>query len=54
MAVVELKREGDVFILAISKENHRFTPSFFKAMDQALDAVERTPGPAGMVTIGGE
>lgn len=54
MAVVELKREGDVFILAISKEDYRFNPSLLKAMNQALDAVERTPGPAGMVTIGGE
>jgi enoyl-CoA hydratase/carnithine racemase len=54
MAVVELKREGDVFILAIPKEDHRFNPSLLKAMNQALDTVERTPGPAAMVTIGGE
>lgn len=54
MAAVELKREGDVFILVMSKEDNRFNPSFLRAMNHALDTVERTTGPAALVTTGGE
>jgi enoyl-CoA hydratase/carnithine racemase len=54
MSVVELKREGDVFILTMARVDNRFNPSFMEAMNQALDTVEQSKGPAALVTTGGE
>jgi enoyl-CoA hydratase/carnithine racemase len=54
MAVVELKKEGDVFLLVMSKVDNRFNRSFLKEMNQALDTIERTTGPVALVTMGGE
>jgi len=54
MAIVDLKREGEVFILTMQGGENRFNPSFIGEMNQALDQVERSTGPAALVTVGGE
>ena len=54
MPIVDLKREGDVFILTMQSGENRFNPSFIGEMNQALDQVERSTGPAALVTVGGE
>ncbi len=54
MTTVDLKREGDVFILTMQSGENRFNPSFIGDMNQALDQVERSTGPAAVITVGGE
>jgi len=54
MTTVDLKREGDVFILTMKAGENRFNPPFIGDMNQALDQVERSSGPAALVTVGGE
>lgn len=54
MALVDLKREGDVFILTMQSGENRFNRPFIEALNQALDAVEQSSGPAALVTVGGE
>ena len=54
MAIVDLKREGDIFILTMQAGENRFNPSFIGGMNQVLDQVERSSGPAALVTVGGE
>lgn len=54
MSTVDLKKEGDVFILTMQSGENRFNRTFIDAMDQALDAIEKSSGPAALVTTGGE
>ncbi len=54
MAIVDLKRERDVFILTMRGGENCFNPSFTGEMTQALDQVERSTGPAALVSVGGE
>lgn len=54
MALINLRREGDVFILTMKGGENRFNPPFIEAMHQALDVVEQSKGPAALVTVGGE
>jgi enoyl-CoA hydratase/carnithine racemase len=54
MAIVDLKREGEVFILTMQSGENRFNRLFIEAMNQALDTVEKSSGPAALVTVGGE
>jgi Delta3-Delta2-enoyl-CoA isomerase len=54
MAMVDLKREGEVFILTMQNGENRFNRLFIEAMNQALNTVEQSSGPAALVTIGGE
>jgi enoyl-CoA hydratase/carnithine racemase len=54
MGLIKLKREGDVFILTMQSGENRFNPSFIEGMNQALDQVEKSTGPAALVTVGGE
>ncbi|MEW6533973.1 MAG: enoyl-CoA hydratase/isomerase family protein [Thermodesulfobacteriota bacterium] len=54
MSIVDLKKEGDVFILTMHSGENRFNRTFINAMNEALDTVERSDGPAALVTIGGE
>jgi Delta3-Delta2-enoyl-CoA isomerase len=54
MALVDLKREGEVFILTMHSGENRFNRPFIEAMNQALDTVEQSSGPAALVTVGGE
>jgi len=54
MSIVDLKKQGDVFILTMQSGENRFNPTFINAMNEALDSVEKADGPAALVTIGGE
>jgi enoyl-CoA hydratase/carnithine racemase len=54
MSIVDLKKEGDVFILTMQAGENRLNRTFIEAMNQALDAVEKSSGPAALVTTGGE
>ena len=54
MSIVDLKKEGDVFILTMQNGENRFNRTFIAAMNQALDVVEKSSGPAALVTVGGE
>ncbi len=54
MNLMDLRKEGDVFILTMKSGENRFNQPFVDAMNEALDAVENSQGPAALVTIGGE
>jgi enoyl-CoA hydratase/carnithine racemase len=54
MGIVDLKKEGDVFILTMQSGENRLNRNFIDAMNQALDGVEKSSGPAALVTTGGE
>jgi enoyl-CoA hydratase/carnithine racemase len=54
MNIVDLKKEGDVFILSMNSGENRFNRTFIEAMNEALDTVEKSNGPAALVTVGGE
>jgi enoyl-CoA hydratase/carnithine racemase len=54
MSIVDLKKQGDVFILTMQAGENRFNRTFIDAMNQALDEVEKSSGPAALVTTGGE
>jgi len=53
MSVVEVTREGAVFVLTMNGGENRFNRGFVDAFNGALDEVERASGPAGLVTVGG-
>ena len=54
MSIVDLKKEGDVFILTMQSGENRLNRTFIEAMNQALDTVEKSSGPAALVTTGGD
>ncbi len=54
MGIVDVKREGDVFILIMQAGENRLNNPFIDAMNQALDGVEKSSGAAALVTTGGE
>lgn len=54
MGNVNLRKTGEVFVITMEAGENRFNPAFIKAVNQALDQVEGSSGPAGLVTIGGE
>jgi enoyl-CoA hydratase/carnithine racemase len=54
MGIVDLKKEGDVFILTMQSGENRLNRNFIDAMNQALDTVEKSSGPAALITTGGE
>jgi enoyl-CoA hydratase/carnithine racemase len=54
MALIDLRREGDVFVLTMNGGENRFNRPFLDAFSHALDEVERSSGPAALVTTGGE
>lgn len=51
--MIDLRREGTVFVLTMQGGENRFNRAFLDAMDAALDEVERSEGPAALVTTGG-
>lgn len=53
MAAVDLRREGAVFVLTMQAGDNRFNRTFLTALDEALDTVEQSSGPAALVTTGG-
>ena len=50
---IEITREGAVYVLTMNAGENRFNRGFLDAMNRALDEVERDPGPAAVVTVGG-
>lgn len=54
MPVVDLRREGSVFILTMQSGENRFNRPFLTALNEVLDEVERSAGPAALVSVGGE
>lgn len=53
MAAVDLRREGAVFVLTMQTGDNRFNRPFLTALNEALDTVEASSGPAALVTTGG-
>jgi enoyl-CoA hydratase/carnithine racemase len=52
MNLVELGRDGNVFILTMAAGENRFDPAFLDAFGAALDTVEQSSGSAALVTTG--
>ena len=52
MSIVELRREGEVFVLSMRAGENRFNRDFVDAVNAALDEVEKSTGPAALVTTG--
>lgn len=50
--MIDLSRDGDVFILRMQSGENRFNPDSLTAINRALDEVEGTPGAAALVTTG--
>ena len=50
--MIELEREGDVFVLRLTKDDNRFNAESVAAWNAALDEVEAAPAPTGLVTTG--
>jgi enoyl-CoA hydratase/carnithine racemase len=50
--VIDLQREGDVFVLRFDDGENRFSPGFLDAVQDALDTVEKAEGPRALVTAG--
>jgi enoyl-CoA hydratase/carnithine racemase len=53
MAMLDLQRDGAVFVLTMQSGENRFNRPFLEALNTALDTVERSSGPAALVTTGG-
>ena len=50
--MIDLDRQGTVFVLRARDGENRFTPAFLDAFEAALEQIEQTPGPAALVTTG--
>jgi enoyl-CoA hydratase/carnithine racemase len=50
--VIDLERDGDVHVLHMRAGENRFNRGFIEALFAALDEVERSEGPAALVTTG--
>ena len=48
--MIDLDKEGNVFRLTMNAGENRWNTSFVRAFDAALDEVERSTGPAALVT----
>jgi enoyl-CoA hydratase/carnithine racemase len=49
--MIELVRDGDVFVLDLGEGDLRFSPDFLARLGLLLDEVERADGPAALVTV---
>ena len=52
--MIDLRREGSVFVLTMPEGENRFNRPFLDALNQTLDTVQASPGPAALVTVGGQ
>jgi enoyl-CoA hydratase/carnithine racemase len=50
--MIDLSREGEVFVLRMDAGENRFSPDFVRAWNRALDEVEKADGPKALVTVG--
>lgn len=48
--MIELQREGDVFVITMNDGENRWNTTFVRAFSAALDEVEASTGPAALVT----
>lgn len=48
--MIDLRRDGDVFVLTLTAGENRWTTTFTRAFDAALDEVANTPGEIALVT----
>lgn len=54
MPLLDLRRDGDVFVLTMRAGENRFNRPFLTVLNEALDTVEASSGPAALVTTGEE
>ncbi len=50
--MIDLSRNGDVFVLQLDRADNRVHPELLAALDGALDEVERCAEPVALVTTG--
>jgi enoyl-CoA hydratase/carnithine racemase len=50
--MLDLSRQGDVFVLRMTAGENRFNPTSIAALTSALDEVEAAAGPVALVTTG--
>lgn len=50
--MIDVTRDGDVFVLRMVAEENRFNPTMLDAFDKALSEVEASEGPAAVVLTG--
>jgi enoyl-CoA hydratase/carnithine racemase len=50
--MIELEKRGDVFVLRMDAGDNRFNARFIARLNEALDEVEASGGPAALVTTG--
>jgi len=50
--MIDVEREGAVFVLRMKRGENRFNRPFLDAFHRALDEVEKSSGPAALVTVG--
>lgn len=48
--MIELERQGDVFVLTMAADENRWNTSFTRAFAEAIDEVAASDGPAALVT----
>ena len=53
MSAIDVTRDGSVFVLTMNAGENRFNRGFIDGLNGALDEVERSSGPAALVTTGG-
>lgn len=53
MAMLNLRRDGAVFVLTMQSGENRFNRPFLDALNEAFDTIEASSGPAALVTTGG-
>lgn len=51
--MIDVRRDGNVFVLTMQAGENRFNRPFLDALNKALDTVEGSSGPAALVTVGG-
>jgi len=52
--MIDLRRDGSVFVLTMQAGENRLNRPFLDALNRALDTVEASSGPAALVTTGGQ
>jgi enoyl-CoA hydratase/carnithine racemase len=50
--MIDLSRDGEVFVLRLDNGENRFGPELIEGWNQALDEVEKADGPKALVTTG--
>jgi enoyl-CoA hydratase/carnithine racemase len=50
--VIDLQRDGDVFILTLDRGENRLSPDLLDAANELLGTVEEAEGPRALVTVG--